>query len=158
MSQNLITMTVSPEQIVAIDGAIDTLHRELPGLVALTVQTRRFAPKMGTKSEAFCRQTLSAMRLYPHAVPTSVDIDDAEADLAVLDLLRPRFQRLRGLAERAADSELALGSDVMSAALDGYKHLKIAGKSQGLKGLSKELGVRFAKSPRQEPEPEPTAT
>ena len=65
-----------------------------------------------------------------------------------LDRLRPRMQRLQRLAERGADSETALGSDIMRCALDGYALLKVAGRNQGLEGLRKELGTRFAKTSR----------
>jgi hypothetical protein len=34
----------------------------------------------------------------------------------------------------------------MSVALQGYALLKVSGKNQGLEGLRKELGARFAKS------------
>jgi hypothetical protein len=63
--------------------------------------------------------------------------------------LRPRLQRLLRLTERASDTEIALGSDVMNAALQGYALLRVAGKNQGLEGLRKELGSRFIKAPRQ---------
>ncbi|MFP7723702.1 hypothetical protein [Lysobacter sp. A3-1-A15] len=84
----------------------------------------------------------------PQVLPPSLKLGEAQADLAALDKLRPRLQRLQRLAERGADSETALGSDVMRCALDGYALLKVAGRNQGLEGLRKELGTRFAKAPR----------
>jgi hypothetical protein len=44
---------------------------------------------------------------------------------------------------RVEDSELALGRDVMSAALDGHAMLKVRGKGFGLEALRKEVGARF---------------
>jgi hypothetical protein len=41
---------------------------------------------------------------------------------------------------------MALGSDVMVAALLGYQVLRLAGKGQGLDGTSKDLGKRFAEN------------
>jgi hypothetical protein len=55
---------------------------------------------------------------------------------------------LQQLTERASDTEVALGSDVMNCALQGYALLKVSGKNQGLEGLRKELGARFAKAAR----------
>ena len=69
--------------------------------------------------------------------------------------MRPRLQRLQRLTERASDSELALGSDVMNVALQGYALLKVVGKNQGLEALRKELGARFVKAARQADAPEP---
>ena len=84
----------------------------------------------------------------PQIVPPSLGLAEARADLDAIDRLRPRLQRLQRLTERAQDSETMLGSDVMACALQGYALLKVAGKNQGLEGLRKELGSRFAKSSR----------
>lgn len=81
----------------------------------------------------------------PQVVPPSIDVAEAHADLDALDRLRPRLARLQRLSERAEDTEAALGSDVMSLALEGYALLKVAGKNQGLEGLRKDLSARFAK-------------
>jgi hypothetical protein len=157
MSQNLVSMSFSSDQLVALDTTLATLAEQLSGMVALTVAQRRSASKMGAKSEAFCRLALNAMAENPAVVPPGVDLVDAKADLEVLDQLRPRFQRLRALAARSADTELALGSDVMVAAREGYGVLRVIGRSRGLESLSKELGQRFVKAPRQAAQPETAA-
>lgn len=41
------------------------------------------------------------------------------------------------------DSEMALGSDLMVASLEGYAHLKVAGRGDGLEGMREALGSRF---------------
>jgi hypothetical protein len=105
-------------------------------------------PKMGEKSEAFCRQTISLMAQNPQIVPASVSVPDAVSDLTALDRLRPRAQRLTRLAERVVDTQTALGSDVMATSLQGYALLKVAGQGQGLASLREGLGARFAKRPR----------
>lgn len=49
---------------------------------------------------------------------------------------------------------MALGSDVMVAALGGYAFLKLSGKGEGLDAVSRELGKRFeANGARGEPAP-----
>lgn len=52
--------------------------------------------------------------------------------------------RLVRLSERADDSDTALGSDVMSAALEGYALLRISGRNQGLESLRDALSTRLA--------------
>ena len=78
-------------------------------------------------------------------MPPSLSVAEALSDLQALDLLRPRLDKLRQLTERADDTELALGSDVMGVALEGYALLKVAGKGEALKGARRELSARFAK-------------
>ena len=151
--QNLISLNLSAQDIADLDGALDTMRRVFAPLIALQPAQRRELFKMGDKSEAFCRQTLSVLSQNPQVVPPSLKLAEAQADLVALDKLRPRLQRLQRLAERGADSETALGSDIMRCALDGYALLKVSGRNQGLEGLRKELGTRFAKGPRGEETP-----
>ena len=148
MSQNLATLTLTDAQLQAIDQALADLETQFTDLVALDRDQRRSLARMGVKSEAFCRHALNALALNPQVVPSSIRLTDAQADLLSLDRLRPRLQRLQRLAERAGDTEVALGSDVMTVALQGYALLKVAGRNQGLEGLRKSLGARFAKAAR----------
>ena len=48
---------------------------------------------------------------------------------------------------------MALGADVMDAALEGYGLLRVSGRQQGLDGLRKELSNRWARRSSAEPEP-----
>jgi len=94
----------------------------------------------------------------PQIVPPNVPLADGVADLTALDALRPIMVRLSRLSDRASDTEMALGSDVMALALRGYGLLKLTGRSEGLEPLRQQLSTRFAKTPRQtEPTPEPVA-
>jgi len=148
MSQNLISMVLTADQLTAIDGALATLEQNLSGLVALQPSQRRELYKMGEKSEQFGRQTLNVLTNNPQIVPPSLGLAEAQQDVAALDALRPRLQRMKQLVERGEDTETALGSDIMSTALEGYGLLKVSGKNQGLDGLRQELSSRFAKSRR----------
>ena len=149
MSQNLVSLTLSDTQLSTIDQCLTDMEAQLTDLIAMNTAQRRSLARMGDKSETFCRQTINVLAQNPQIVPPSLKLAEAQADLAALDRLRPRLQRLLRLTERASDTEIALGSDVMNAALQGYALLRVAGKNQGLEGLRKELGSRFIKSPRQ---------
>jgi ABC-type transporter Mla subunit MlaD len=148
-SQNLVSLSLTDAQLSVIDQSLTDLETQLSGLIAMNAAQRKSLARMGDKSESFCRQTLNVLAQNPQVVPPSVALQDGLADLEALDRLRPRLQRMLRLTERAADTETALGSDVMNVALQGYALLKVAGRNQGLEGLRKELGSRFAKSPRQ---------
>ena len=149
MSQNLISLTLTDNQLAIVDQCLTDIETQLMDLIAMNTAQRRSLMRMGDKSETFCRQTVNVLAQNPQIVPPSIKLADAQADLAALDRLRPRLQRLTRLAERGSDTEIALGSDVMNVALQGYALLKVAGRNQGLEGLRRELGSRFAKGPRQ---------
>ena len=146
--QNLISLNLSAQDTADLDAALDTLRRVFTPLIALQPAQRRELYKMGDKSEVFCRQTLSLLADNPQIVPPNLGVAEAQADLAALDLLRPRLMRLRQLMERADDTEMALGSDIIGVALEGYALLKVSGKGEALKSARKELSARFAKGAR----------
>ena len=153
MTQNLIDLNLSTESLAAIDAALATLETELAPLLGLDPDLRRGLTKMGAKSEAFCRQAVAAFSEHAQVLPRNFDVDAYRADLAALDALRPRLARVQRLYERMADSEMALGSDLMVASLEGYTLLKVAGRGEGLDALRQSLGARFDRKRRREPEP-----
>lgn len=72
MSQNLISLALTAEQLTAVEGALATLEENLTGLIALQPAQRRSLTKMGDKSEVFCRQTLKLLQQNPQVVPPSL--------------------------------------------------------------------------------------
>jgi hypothetical protein len=148
MSQNLISLNLSEADFAEIDGALGSLEAKLAGLLDLNVDERRGLMKMGDKSEAFCRQTLTVLAQNPQVIPPSLDLAEAQRDLANFDALRSRSSRLRQLLGRLDDAETALGSDVMSASLEAYALLKVLGKGLGLEALRQDIPARFARTTR----------
>lgn len=145
MEQNLITFALDDAALAAIDTALDALEAQLDGLIDLDADQRRALPKMGDKSETFCRQTLNLMALNPQLVPPGLGLAQAERHLALIDVLRSRTHRLQRLTGRAQDTEIALGSDVMRVALEGYALLKRMGRGSGLEALRHDIGARFGR-------------
>lgn len=144
--QNLVSFSFTADELAELDGALDVVDGLFKRMVVLQNQQRRELKKMGGKSETFCRQTLGLLATNPQIVPQSLGLAEAQQDLAVLDALRPRLARLQQLVERADDTEIALGSDVMATALEGYALLKVSGKDEALKNARRELSARFART------------
>jgi len=157
MTQVLIALGIMDAYWTAIDGALTTLETKLGDkLLDLTVEQRSRLTKMGDKSEAFCRQALITGRQNAGKLPTdaAADLTAEEADLADLDKLRPRLARLTALTEKADDSEVAIGSDIMVFSLTLYGILKAIGAGAGLDALKAQMGARFTRGPRT-PRPAP---
>ena len=148
MSQDLVSLQFAPADLDAVDSALAVLEAKLEALVTLTATERRKAIKMGDKSEVFCRQTELVLRQNPGIVPSNFDLAGLQEDLTALDALRPRLQRLRALTDRADDTELALGSDILSASLDGYALAKVGGKGTALDTLKDAMQTRLSRKPR----------
>jgi len=147
MSQNIISLVLTDAQIKAATDALAALEGALAGLISLDPDERRRLTKMGQKSEVFCRQAISVLALNPQIVPPILHVADAQADLLALDRLRPVLDRLQKLAERGSDTEIALGSDVMDVALEGYGLLKVSGKNRAAAHLDVRLGSTRRSAP-----------
>lgn len=126
MMKNLMLLALSAEDLEAVDTALTTLEMRLTGLIALRVEESHELAKMHGTSEAFCVRMLTALAQNPQIVPPDFDLAVAQASLVAMGVLRPRLVRLRRLGGRAEDSEMALCSDVMSAALEGHALLKVS--------------------------------
>ena len=147
MTQNLVSLDLGTEDIAAIDKALDTLEARFARLVVLTPDEIRHLNKMGDKSEAFCRQAAVVLEDNPKLIPPGFSVADLRQDITDLDLMRPRFLRLRELLEQVDSTEMALGSDIINAALEGYGYMKMGGKSAGLDGLRESMSVRYTRRP-----------
>lgn len=153
MNQNLVSLALSNDDIAALDAALTTIEEKLAGLIELSVEQRHNLSKMGDKSEAFCRQALILLAENRQIIPPGLDLVEAEQDLHSLDLLRPRFARLRRLAANADDTEMALGSDILSFALDGYAVAKVLGKGAALETLKEAMSARLSRKRSAPPKP-----
>jgi len=148
VSQNLVSLTLTPGQVAAALAALDQVEASLPGLISLQPEDRKGLVFMGPRSEAFCRQTVRVLDQNRQIVPPSLDLAGAQADLVAIDQLRPVLERLQRLLSRVDDTVSALGSDVMVTALEGYGQLKLSGAAHGLDDLRKEVGSRWSRQRR----------
>jgi hypothetical protein len=139
---NLISTSFSTDDLAAINAAVATLEEKLAGLIELSVDERRGLNKMGDKTEAARRQTLVVLTQNRRILPPSFDFAEAERALATFDQLRPLAVRIKQRADRVADIEMALGSDILSSALEGYAMAKAAGKGARRRQLA---GARVSK-------------
>lgn len=154
MGQNLVSSHLAPEQWAQLDQGLAQMQAALePMLVAISASTKKAMVKMGDGSEAFCRKAVGVMGENIGLMPRDFDLAEVRRDLDAHDALNDRIIRLTQLLERMRDAEMALGSDVMVASLEGYAVLKAVGKGEGVEALKKMLGRRFDNGPRQEPAP-----
>jgi hypothetical protein len=157
MTQNYVHHHLSGEQWGKVDEAINALTTALePMLIGLSADQRQRVVKMGDGSVAFCRTALDVITENAGLMPRNFDIDEMRRDLESHDALNARVVRLTKLLEKAHHTDMALGSDTMVAALEGYAFLKTAGKGEGVDALRKLLGKRFeGNGNRAEAEPVP---
>ena len=125
-----ISATVSDQAMAEIKGAIATIHAQLPFLINLTPDERRKRFKMGDKSLAFVRNSVTATQNNPDIVPGNFDIAE--------------FNRDYQLTETVDDTLLAIGSESMASSLLVYDYAKTTSRhSPGIKSVADQLGERF---------------
>ena len=145
--QNLFSYQLTEAKVASVLTKINALEQEMDFLMDLTVTHRKELTKMGPKSEAFCRQTAVVLAENGPSLPATYQLHLLQDDIASIDLVRPLFTRLNQLMEKAGDTEMAIGSDIMAGALEGYGVLKVTGKGAGLDDLRAQMSARFNKKP-----------
>ena len=148
MSQNLISLTIDSSRFTAIEAAVTALEKELVDFVELSVEQRRELLKLGPRTEVFCRATIEVMERNPGALPADFDLNAIRQDRVAIDQVRPLLSRLRMLVSRVQDTEMALGSDLYKAALDGYRFAKATGKGAMLDELRMQASPLFKGNPK----------
>lgn len=157
--KNRISMSFTPDVVQRIGVSISALEVDLSALIALSQDERRDMFRMGPKSHAFCTTALNVAEQHPGIMPRDFDLTAFRQDQDALDVLRPLATRLDQLYQRMADTQLALGSDLMAAALEVYGQVKGSAKDKGLDEARRALGERFERNgPRRKPDETPAPT
>ena len=146
MAQNLISLDLT-DNLPKFDAALDALEGLMEAFVSLTPEQMRKLTKIGEKSETFCRQTVAILDQNRQALPPGFDLEELKRDLAAYDALRPRLNRLKSLAAKCGDTQVALGSDLLSASYDGYALLKVFGKADNVAPLMDSLRAGVRRTP-----------
>ena len=157
MNQNLAAKHPTLEQWAAIDSSLNALSEALDVvIVGLSLDDKSRIVKMGDGSVAFCKTAIEVIEDNMALMPSTFDLAEMKRDLETHDRLSQRVTRVTKILERMRNTDTALGSDVMAAALGGYNFLKAAGKREGVNALQQKMGKRFEGGPRaavEEPDP-----
>jgi len=142
MKQNLVSLVFSQAELDNLETAIARIEQFTESFVTLSTDEVRRLTKLGDSTEPFCRQAEIVFAQYPRAFPPSFDLPEMKRDLATFDALRTPLLRLQQIVARFEDTVTAVGSDVLVAALEGYRHMQSDGKSEGLSSLKDAYPAR----------------
>ncbi|MCU7844892.1 MAG: hypothetical protein KZQ93_13760 [Candidatus Thiodiazotropha sp. (ex Monitilora ramsayi)] len=142
MSQNLVSAEFTAEEQQAILASIQQIQ-SLPFLIGLSNKDKQRLNKMGNKSLGFVDQALNLARQNPDILPSRLDLEEFERDVALYHALHPINTALSKLSELVDGTLLAVGSDAYTAALDVYAYAKMANGVTGLEDLRDAMGDRF---------------
>ena len=145
MAENRVDVTLTPEDLQAISGAIATLEEKLPFLMTLTLEESRGLARMGDKSRAFVVKALDLARKHPEILPGLFQISEMEADLKLYEDLYPVLMQLTALQAQLADTTAIAGSEAYGAARLIYSYAKSSGLAGDLEPYLDDLGKRYRK-------------
>lgn len=139
-----ISATLSNQNLTDIKTAIATIRANMPFLISLTADERRKRIKMGDKSLAFVRNSVSVTQNNPEVLPGNFSTAEFEKDYQLTVALTEILSLLEQLSEEVDDTLMAVGSESMASSLLVYDFVKAAAKhSPGLKSVADQLGERF---------------
>jgi hypothetical protein len=145
-------INLTTEDLAAYDAGLASalgIMEELPEVDGLIT---KHVVKIGMKTEAFSWQALQLARQHPGLLPSAMDLDEVEGDLALRRELRIRYLALIELARRMRGAMIVLGSDGYSGALAAYKAMKTNNRNDALTESLRELGEIFSKRAREKDE------
>ena len=144
--QDLISVKIPEADLAEVKAAIAVLKAKLlPHLKVLTVQERSDIPKMGDKTVAFVRKALDYAQLYQNLVPTFLDLEAMETDVAAVGSLWLLSRDFISVSQAVEDSIMLSGSEAYQAALVFYASVKSAAKLgvPGAQAVYDDLSARF---------------
>lgn len=145
MADNRISASLSQADQQAVLDAINTIRTKLPFLIDLTIEERRFLPKMGDKSRSFVTDALTLAEQNTDMLPRSFDVAEMRRDVELSEAMRPIMTALTQLQELVEDTYLEIGSEAYTAALMVYNYAQTGGRGAALDQAVSQLGQRFAR-------------
>lgn len=129
MSQNLANIHLTPAEITAISGALQTIRSTLGNrAVSLTSTERQTLVKMGDSTRVFCQQAVAGIQANSGSMPPDLDVPGLVQDLTDYNSLEPLYADLLDIVELLDDTLKALASDVMTNSIAGVAFLKALNK------------------------------
>lgn len=147
MAQNLISATLSAEDAAAVQQNLNDAKSRLSFLVNLLPSDVSSLLKMGNGYFPFIEKTYQVVIAHPEILPGVFNRDEFISDYNLLSQIRPILNQINELAESIQKTNIAVGNDLMVAALDVYSAVKQnKNKVPGLAVTADELGEFFKKS------------
>jgi hypothetical protein len=147
---NLISATISAEDIQAIKDAIAAIRSKLPFLLSLSPQERRELVKMGEKSIGFDEKCTLYMGNHAEFTPGFVDMSEVARDRALRSQILGFSSLLNTLTQSVDDTLMAVNQDIWMANLAYYHSVHEAAKRgrPNAQTVYDDLRTRFPGSSR----------
>lgn len=124
MYSNLISTSISKEQINEIISAIDRINAQLPTLVSLSREELSSLPKVSYENVELIHEALNFADTYPELIPPDIDVQEIRKDLMLIESLSRILKPMKQLVKKLEDSTLLAGSEAYIPSLAIYNSVK----------------------------------
>ncbi|WP_129595423.1 hypothetical protein [Seramator thermalis] len=147
MDQNLISGTLTPDDVQACKDALDVLFTKMPFLSAMqNVDVSRFF-KVGTAYQPLLDLAMQVVETHPEILPLIFDKEEFMRDSELYAALEPLSMRVSELHTGLDKTVMAVGSDTLKGAREVYAAVKQhKNKVPGLSAVYDEMSAFFKKN------------
>lgn len=108
---------------------LKNIEQKLPFLINLTMEEKRRLAKISDKRFPFAQKVIEAAKQNPELIPQYVNIQELIDDFELFNQLKTISLMINSLQEKIADTQTALGNEILTSSLMIYKNFKILSKS-----------------------------
>lgn len=145
LTNNRVNITMTAAQITAVKIALQTIQTNMPFLLGLTIDERRFLPKINVVNKAFTEDAINAVANNSASIPAYLNVAQMQNDMLLFTQLDELATLFRQLLEKTEDTQMLAGSEAYVAALASYKLFAAAAESgvSGADAIYEGLKMRF---------------
>jgi len=146
MAQNLISAQLSGETIAEIQQHLDGIKAKLPFLLSLSAEEKVALLVLGNAYKPLVDKAGEAVEHYPQILSGTFNINEFKQDFELLKSFETVVRQVRDLAITVEDTNVAIGSDLLSASFEIYGEVqKHKNSVPGLAALTEEMKAFFPK-------------
>ena len=131
---NLISAVLSPEDIIEINGLLDSLEAKFNFNIGISPDQLADVPKLADGRLPFVQDGLILGKQEPRIVPPFTDLNEYDKDLTLFSVLGPFETRILKLGKILTAARYAAGSDAFRTARQIYSSAQKAA-AEGVPGM-----------------------
>jgi hypothetical protein len=124
---NLISTSISSEDMKKILDSIEKINSLLPDLISLSDDQVSNLPKVSSSTIDFVYETLELVDKYPNLVPDEIEIPEIRKDVELIESIKKILKPLKRLVRKLEDSAVLAGSEAYLPSMAIYNAVKTIG-------------------------------
>lgn len=142
-----VSAIITAEDVQKVIALLQEAEGLLPFLISLSIEERRFLPKLGPKSVDFVSDASETVKAFPHIMPSTFDNTEFTKDSDLTRALVTIKMNLDAFQQKVDDTLMEVGSEAMTSSLEVYAQVQLQKDTvPGLRSAYEKLKARFLRS------------